>query len=298
MKTLFLLLFFIIGGLPILTAQFLELGDKWIYEYRDYAVQNGEYSQKIDSIVIVADTLINGLIYSKFIASAESPCGIFRTTEFLREDNDRIYRLSSNWEGEELLIDFSNQNSYAMTFESGWFATEITTTVINDSIVTEVLPNGVELELTYQRILNNSSYENDTRYKVSKEVGYVEYGLLFPDIGTGLCDVYQSLHLRCKISGNDTIQLTALDCYESSITTATSDRIIESPVLYPNPSEGMIQLEKGGEVLSIKNLSGQNMPYHQLINSIDITHFPKGVYFVIWRSKESQSVVTHKVIKI
>jgi len=83
MRISILLLIFTATILGTANSQILELGNKWIYDYRDYSIGNGTYTEKFDSIEIVSDTVINGLIYFKLLASQQSPCGIFTSIEYL-----------------------------------------------------------------------------------------------------------------------------------------------------------------------------------------------------------------------
>ena len=299
MRIPILLLLFTVTIFGKANSQILELGNKWIYDYRDYSVLNGTYTEKFDSIVIVSDTVINGLIYFKLLASQPSPCGIFTSIEYLREEDEKIYRLSNDLMDENLMMDFASQISYDMTYESSFLNSEVHTTVLNDSIGVEILPNGEQINMTYQRIINNASYEDNTIYKLSKDIGYIEYGLLFPDIGTGLCDVYQTINLRCKISENDTIRLTELDCYETSIISATSDLFEpkQKPIIYPNPADETIKIEEDYKILSIGNSSGILLKYTELRNEIDLSNFPSGIYFITVKRNYDNRISTHKIIK-
>jgi hypothetical protein len=298
MRASILMLFFIVILFGKANSQILELGNKWIYDYRDYSILNGTYTEKFDSIEIVSDTLINNLIYYKLLASQQSPCGIFTSVEYLREDDDKIYRLSNNLIDENLMMDFTNQISYDMTYESSGFNSDVQTTVFNDSIGSEILSSGEQITLTYQRIINNSSFEDNALYKLSKDIGYIEYGLLFPDIGTGLCDVYQNINLRCKISGNDTIRVTEFDCYETSIISSTIDVVDREPIIYPNPTHGTVNVEGDYEILSIQNSSGTYMEFTGLENKIYFSGFPNGIYIITTKRNYDKRINTYKIIKM
>ena len=298
MRISILLLIFTVTILGKANSQILELGNKWIYDYRDYSIGNGTYTEKFDSIEIVSDTMINGLIYFKLLASQQSPCGIFTSIEYLREEDDKIYRLSNNLIDENLMMDFTSQISYDMTYEASWFNSEVQTTVLNDSIGVEILPSGEQISLTYQRIINNASFGDNAIYKLSRDIGYIEYGLLFPDIGTGLCDVDQSINLRCKISESDTIRLTELDCYETSIISSTTDVFEREPIIYPNPAHETVKIEGNYKVLSIQNSSGALMKFTDLRNEIDLSDFPNGVYFIKMERNYDKILYTTKIIKM
>jgi hypothetical protein len=61
---------------------------------------------------------------------------------YLREKNDKVYRLRKNLINEDLMIDFTNQNSYLMNYAAAVFNKQILTTVVNDAKVNEILPSG------------------------------------------------------------------------------------------------------------------------------------------------------------
>ncbi len=293
-----LLSFILLGAFSTANAQILELDNKWIYDFRDYSLFNGSYTEKFDSIHIVSDTLINGLKYYKLVSSEQSPCGIFTSVEYLREEDDKIFRLSKNLIDEKLMIDFTAQNAYNMTYDAAWFNEEIQTNVVNDSIGIEILPSGKQIELTYQRILSNYSYDDNASYKLSRDIGYIQYGLLFPDIGTNLCDVYEGINLRCKINGNDTIKLTELDCYETSIISSIN-QVDEDPILlYPNPANDVLIIPADYEIIVIQNLSGSSMSYTINNTEVDISDFLNGIYFITIKNRNGNQVYIQKVIKM
>ena len=289
----FLLLFIVGKG----HTQLLEIGDKWIYDTRDFSIGGGHYSEKFDSIEIVSDTIINGLQYFKLVASEENPCGTFLHVEYLRQEDEKVYRLSRNLSDENLMIDYSIQDSYDMTYEVAWFNMEVQTTVINDSNRVEMLPSGDSLELTYQHILNNYSFEDEAIFKLSKEIGYLQYGFLFPSIGTGLCDISIGLRLRCKISGNDTIRVTEFDCFESSIKVSVNESYIEEDFLYPNPTNGIVNISGSFESVEVLNTSGQICMTTIQNNQVDLSLLPSGLYFVRV-NKKGREIRTYRIVKL
>ena len=194
------------------------------------------------------------------------------------------------------MIDFSNQPSYDMTFEI--YGDEIPTTVINDSTGTEFLPSGESIDLIYQRIINNSSFGDEAVYKLSEKIGYIEYGLLFPDIGTGFCDVDLVVNLRCKISGTDTIRLTDLDCFEPSIKSSAKDISLKAPMVFPNPTQGIINMKGPYSILGIQNVAGSIMKFTAHSNKIDISTFPNGIYFLKLKDDRTLQIYTQKIVKM
>jgi len=297
MKPLYLLLLFSTIFMIKVNAQHLEIGNKWIYDHR-YHLGSGHYTEKIDSIEIVSDTIINNLNYFKLIASEDSPCGIFVEEEYLREEDGQIFRLSGDKLSENLMLDFNIPNSYNLNYEIAWQNDIIETIVENDSSGTEVLPDGSSILVNYQRIINNSSFDDATVYKLVDKIGYIQYGFLFPNIGTGLCDPEESQNLRCFISQNDTIHLTEFDCYESSIKVATKDLFTKEININPNPSSGIVYLPGDFDAAIVYDVTGKKMNIDIENSTIDFSALENGFYIVQLRKKKDRTVYTSKFIKI
>ena len=161
----------------------------------------------------------------------------------------------------------------------------------------KTLPSGTQIEIIYQRIINNLSFGDEYIYKLSREIGYIELSELFPNIGTGLCDVHRALSLRCKVRGQDTIKLTELDCYESSIGTNNEDFIVEMPKLYPNPSQNVLKIDGGFRAISIHNSEGRSMTFDGEDTNIDVSHLPQGIYFITLQNIHNQMTRVDKIYK-
>jgi len=197
---------------PAHAQNMLTTGNQWIYEYTVYDILPNPVSQTIETITVENDTLINGLTYSKLTATRLAPCGVFYRTEFLREDTGKIFRLSHDNSQEFLMINFDETVGYEILYENG--ISQIDTGIaIIDSFGIENSHDGIEHEVQYLRILNNQTFDDDAVFKVYKNIGFVQGGLLFPYLGIGLCDVMEGIQLRCHISGPDTIHFTEFDCY-------------------------------------------------------------------------------------
>lgn len=296
MKQSILFFLFSFTMMSNLSSQMLQIGDTWIYETT--ILGGSSYTETFDSITLVSDTVINGLQYYKLVATDDPPCLIYNEVEYLREVDNKIYRLEEDMGFDRLMIDFSEQESYPMIYDSGWTMDTVTTLVTNDSIGVELLPSGQQIEVVYQSIMNNQSFTDDGGFKLSKELGYFRGGLLFPGIGTGLCDPIKSSYLRCKISGSDTIRLTELDCYESSIILSTTEINIDEELLFPNPTQGAININGDYEILSISDESGKVYANTITMNKGDVSHLPKGVYFVSMRRLSDDRIITQQILKL
>ena len=277
---------------------FLVPGRQWIYEFDTYAaLPNPLIKQSIETITIEGDTVINGLAYYKLIATLAAPCGIFDTTEYLREEGGKIFRLSKDHTQEFLLIDFDETASYPLLFEQHNGGVDTGLAVI-DSFGTEFIHDGTQIDVQYLRILNNQSYDDDTPYKVYRNVGFVQYGLLFPDLGTGLCDVMEGIQLRCYVDGLDTLHFTGYGCYESTLMEATTEPSIEDISLSPNPTADEIRIPEGLVFKDLYNVQGQVCRPSVTNQFIDLSDFPEGYYILRFVKQHGREVFIGKILKL
>ena len=286
--------------LPGSAQSFLEPGNTWTFEHNSFNSGGyGDFSQTIETITVGNDTLINGLNYFKLDISLESICGIFTDEEYLRAEAGKVYRLRQDHSDELLIMDFNAQSPYTITYEASWGNEIIETTAIIDSTGIETLPDGTELEVQYLRLLNNSSYEDDATYILSEEVGFLQYGFLFPDIGTGLCDVDYSQILRCFIGQTYTYHFVELlDCYDIFIIDNTIEPSLQNISLSPNPLNDYLEIPFGYQVINVFDLWGTALSVpNQNTNRIDFSDKPSGIYIILLQNSSDSKFYTSKVIK-
>jgi hypothetical protein len=276
--------------------QFLVPGRQWIYAHNVYdALPDPLVDQSIETITIGNDTLINGLSYSMLTATLADPCGIFSTTEFLREEGEKIYRLSEDHSQEFLMIDFDETVGYTMLYDN--FGGIDTGHVFIDSFGIELAFDGTPVDVQYMRIHNNQSFDDDTEYKVYRNVGFVQYGLLFPNVGTGLCDVMEGIELRCYVDGLDTIHFTEFGCYEITLMNETQEPSILSIQLSPNPASNEIYLPEGYKLKEVCIIQGQPIAVHQIGDTIYTDSWPAGVYVLWLTSNDKKNVRVGRIVK-
>lgn len=275
---------------------FLQLGNQWIFEHKKYIGQGNYQHLKYDSITITTDTLINGLSYFKLEATNKDLCDIFDFVEYLREDGSRIYRLSDDHSTDYLMIDFLEQDSFKIRTEL--YSEIITSTILIDSIRTTLFPSGHKLETRFLRILNSQSYEENTVYSLHDRIGYLDPGLLFPDIGTGLCDpFFEFMEAKCFISDQDTIRFTETPCFSSDIIDTVESPPKDIPQLFPNPTKGIVIIPKDYTLLSISNFSGTRFSWKNNNPGVDISHLVPGYYILYFKKKNANGFVTSIILK-
>lgn len=277
---------------------FLEIGNEWITEVNNYQIGGGFYEQSIQSIRVSKDTLINGTSYKKLESTNASPCGIFRRSEYLREENSKIYRLNSDFEGELLMLDLNEEESFQLVYESGFTNEMIETEVLIDSTGTFFLPDGNELKVKYVRIKNNSSYSDEETYILSNRVGFIQWGFLFPDIGTGLCDTYLESKLRCYISQTDTLHFQEIDdCYEIKVSSSNQNVFTNQISIFPNPTQHEVNIESGFQVQYVSDMFGKKLDFVHNGQSINMQHLPKGIYLFLLQEKSTGRQHSRMVVK-
>jgi len=235
----------------IRSQNMLDIGKQWIFEDMHYSNIWFPFSDTtIETITITTDTIINSQNYKKVVLSHLPSCWNTSEVEYLREEGEKIFRLSRNLDQEFLMIDFSEEVGYEMLFDNG-IGNIDTGSVIIDSFGIEYAFDGSLLEVQYLRILNNQSYDDDTPYKVYKNIGFLYPGFLFPDLGTGLCDFQDGITLRCVVTGNDTIHFTGFDCFELQIINHINPLLPEMITLSPNPITDYVTIPIGFVFLDI-----------------------------------------------
>jgi hypothetical protein len=195
------------------------------------------------------------------------------------------------------MIDFDETVSYPLLYENmgGQIDTGI---AIIDSFGIETLLDGNTVEVQYMHILNNGSIEDEAIFKVYKNVGFVGYtGLLFPYLGTGLCDVMVSLELRCYTDGIDTLHFTPFGCYEITLGNATHDLALNEIIISPNPVSDQIVLPDDFLVEKCYTMHGQPVAGYQSGNKLDIHNWQPGMYLLKLRNRYTQEAGISRIVK-
>ena len=275
----------VVGALK--SQSFLEIGNEWVLKRTSFS------GASIESMKIVSDTMINGMEYKKIVTTEEPRA--FRRVEFLREENNKIYRLNRDFEGELLMIDFGEDESYELSYENG--EEIIDTEVIIDSTGVITLPDGNELNVKFVRILNNQSFYDDELYLLSDRVGFMPE-FLFPEIGTGFFDLSYSLKLRCHINQIDTIRFDdILDCFSIEVSTSDISEVVKEIKIAPNPSKSEVFIENGFKVLHAYDLMGEKELVTQEGQRINVEELSNGIYILAIEEELTGAKYFRKFIK-
>lgn len=275
----------------------LQEGNQWVYEIDVWSWVHFAYiDTTIETITIGTDTFINGLEYSKVITSRVPACLNASSTEYLRENGNEIYHWHAGLQQELLMIDFDETIGYELIY-NGYDDID-TGMVIIDSFGIEVVADGTPLEVQYMRIINNQSYDDYTIFKVYKNIGFIEPGLLFPDVGTGLCDAGNGLHFRCHISGQDTIHFTNFDCFELPVINGTIDPSVGLCSINPNPAMEYFFIPEGLKFKDLVNFNGQVMKVEVDMDKIQLSELSSGYYIARFHSADGGALYIGRIVKI
>jgi carboxyl-terminal processing protease len=141
---------------------------------------------------------------------------------------------------------------------------------------------------------------NITAFFISKEIstGFSTLGVYWPDNrqtqGIGLVP---DIEVRPTINGIrnniDEVLETALDFAECNMSEVKEDQITESSIsVYPNPSFGIINISDFSGNVKMFNIYGSIVfeKYVKQLETIDISNYPQGIYFIELLSKNDKYV--------
>jgi len=123
-------------------------------------------------------------------------------------------------------------------------------------------------------------------------------GILFPDLGTGLCDFGDGIYLRCAIIGQDTFHFSQYDCFELPVINATRDVVITEINLQPNPALDDILIPEGLLFIGMTTINGQSLLTYYDENLIHIADLPTGLYILRFVSADKLDSYFGKVFKL
>jgi hypothetical protein len=270
-----------------------EIGQKWIYLVSEFIVP----TESIDSVVISKDTLINGKTYLKFIASRQQPCFIFKKTQYVREEDGVIYRLSLDLTRELIVANTASQDSFTIQFDwlNGSSDSIYSALALVDSFGYETIYDGTVVRTQYMKIPDNKSYGENQTYTFYENIGFNGPGYIFADLGTGLCDPFVQFKLRCMIKGLDTLHFTKDDCQYIGM-----DSGIEEDVnlnIQPNPTFDVLNIPENYVFQKMMDIHGRVYHLDATSQAINLEGLPKGVYFVQCRKVNSHRSQSAKVVK-
>ena len=298
MKTLIkiLLVFLLVQHRNLIFSQsVLTEGNQWIFEEMEWNLVQGFTDTIIVTITIEEDTLIDGMIYSKVVHSQVPPCWNVRSTEYLRGEGSKIYRRSRDMQHDFLMLDFDDTAGYTMHFDGGYHPLD-TAFVIVDSIDTYMTGGGDQLEAQYVRIINNQAYDDETTYVIARDIGFIEGGFLFPQLGNGLCDFQDPIELRCTVIDGDTTHFSQYDCFE--ITNSIFPVATANFSFQPNPVSDYLQIPDNMRFLDMVGITGQVVQPGIGTNQLDLSDLNPGQYVIRMISLIDNHIVGGRVIKL
>ncbi len=297
MKNIIVLCLLLANCFGLFGQKFFTIGDKWITEYKEYIGPNAVTYKSIDSIWAKKDTLIKNKQYIQFVSNRSHICDIYGGYEYLRQEGQKVYKLSYDFDKEYLIIDFDSQDEYDIETEKD--GEIIKSTVVIDSVGFTEFSNGLELKTQFARVLNNQSWEDDFPHFIYQPGGFINPGFLFPDIGTGLCDYsFVSQDFKCFITGQDTFSFTDRGCYEFEIINNAVDVYDNQIILSPNPAYHFVKVPDEVEVLSLYNSNGQLIRIEMSDGKLITSNLKTGLYMIKVKRKDNGQLHFGRFYKI
>ncbi len=284
------------------SQEWFHIGDKWFFDDEEMLMFP---AHGFRSYEVVGDTVIVGKQAKIIEKNTVDFGGALTNTDsvFVYEKNSKVYF----WKDSEftLMCDFSKNTGDTLGIAVEMLDCDSISPIIVDS-VTNVTINGLVLKKQYYSFIQYSSvngYQTDTVCNevleyVGSEADFTYLPLASPH---PIC-VFTYQGLRCFEGNNfqyvspywsyscDTLinGLTAID----ELNSATDIEI------YPNPSNGVVYISypKGNttiDKIELYSLSGKKISEFKTPNYIDLTDFPKGVYFI----KICGNIEGHNVIR-
>ncbi len=303
-KSTLILSFLFLLPLFLHAQEFAPVGATW--HVSTYA-SNGIFGYK--TINCTGDTTIQG----KHCSIIEIPQTLNETPSpaYMYEEAGKLYYLHTPDPNEpdsfkfNLLLDFSAEagESWDMElwtdwgFPAGWIPDSIELVV--DSISYFYYNNGQD-SLRIQHLSTPSSQWN--KYQVIQKIGFSEG--LFPDFSgwsLGCCSsIYET---RCYEDSNcGLIKFIEQECDYTAVEEAQSSWKI---TVSPNPTNDKVSVffpdAAGNSSLQLYNSSGQllqTLPVAKgaVVQEIDLSQYPDGLYFMQWRRQEAV-LSSGKIIK-
>lgn len=271
-----LLVFISLSARPFAQSM-LEEGNQWTFQEIKWTLAQGYVDTFLVTITVEEDTIIDGLFYSKVVHSHHPPCWNIRTTEYLRREGNKIYRRSRSMDQDFLMLDFDETVGYEMLFDGGHNPQD-TAYVLIDSVGILQTSAGDYLNVQYVRVINNQATDDDAQFIIGREIGFIEWGIVFPQLGNGLCDFHDPIEWRCAIISGDTTHFFAYDCFELISSTKNPPHGIYA--FYPNPFEDYILIPPDMRFAELISITGQRIQLQKTGSSLYTGNLVQGFYVV------------------
>jgi hypothetical protein len=241
---------------------------------------------RLDSLVVRSDTTINSKTYKQIdvysIRSSTSTL-FFPKQLFIREDTTtgKVWCLGK-FSSSELLV----SNMTLNVNDTMYFSADSTFYAIVDNI--SYSGGKKHIRLNYFPHLNCTEISSE-KYTMIEGVGITNF--LNTTAGIGFCDM-----LLCKrTNGIMSYQNTspAYSGYCNSRFVDVSNTLYEKSILlYPNPTDNIIKI-KNNDVINISSVkvissNGKTIVdnYNYSIQSIDVSSYEKGIYFIVFETEK------------
>lgn len=180
---------------------------------------------------------------------------------------------------------FSNNGNGVMTYEA------TLSTIPNLKSLSSIDYNNDGLEDIYASYANTISvFVNDANHTFTNEINvYQNSGLIMGQVVIANIDNQGDLDYVWS-GGNNAIAF-----HLNQTTLSLNDIHSNSLVLFPNPTEGILNTSKQVDKLSLYNVIGEKLMETTHTNSIDISNFSQGIYILNIENEGKSSI--QKIVK-
>lgn len=268
----------------------------WHYNQTDMGPPFNDVFIKFSTI---GDTIILGELTKIILEERITFNDTIANKIFMKSDSNWVYLFDSLSNSFKLIYDFSAILGDTIEVFCPERLGDSTLTIVVDSVST-ININGTILGVQYVRPLYLGEYYNMSGI-IIENIGWT--GFMFP-LST-LADPPYGGELRCF--QNDSIGLykpSSFDCdyLETGIESINNTNNLS---IYPNPANGVLNISIAKELdlthskISLVDISGRiilSQPINSAETTVNINHFPNGIYFVNAQLNDKSMVIKKFVI--
>ena len=211
--------------------------------------------------------------------------------EYMFIDGSKVYFWDSNTDKYQLNFDFQEVSDYSIPWE-GRCDNDTGTLIVHVDSITSLTIQGDNIAVQHLSMEGEGSVPFVDVYN---NIGLAFGGLRFP-VGIGLCDFERHItKLRCFESETVNYKFVNYPCDSIWFTTSIADIEKGKPILYPNPSNGQVQLHNVNGFLNFE-LFDVNGKLIQKSGVIDNKVIIESKGFFILKLIGQENIYTFKII--
>jgi len=209
------------------------------------------------------------------------------TREYMFIENSKVYFWDASKSVFQLIYDFASTANYSIAWQGQCSSDTGTANITIDSI-SSLLINSKNISVQYISIQNSGTTEDPLSTEVYENIGLAHGGIKLP-LGLGFCDSGRYLtKLRCFYSDTNYFTFVDYPCDSVWFTTSTLHLEDSNPIIYPNPSNGLMHTDHldGNFKFELFNMEGMLLQTGSINNNEIVTAY-KGLIIVRLYNRKS-----------